>query len=885
MRWAHTLPLRFRSLFRKNRVERELSDELRFHLEKLVEERVAKGMAPEQARYAALRELGGLEQIKEECRNMRRMSVIDDLVKDLSFGLRQLRRNPGFTAVAVITLSLGIGANTAIFSVVNAALLHPLPFRNADQLLTQWGTVPAFNYTGPISICPRDYAEWRDQNRVFEQIAAFSGQTSNLTGAGEPVRLEGSQVTAGFFSLLGVTPALGRAFQPNEDKPGNDHEVLLSNHLWRSRFGSDRAIAGKSIRLDGEFYTVVGVMPKSYDFPNEAEFWTPVPLTNDCSDTTLQLVARLKRGVTLARARSDVSLIGKRLPQEHGHAGDIQTTLVPLTQAMGYGFGRELLVLLGAVGLLLLMACTSVANLLLGRGATRHHEMAIRHALGASGRRIVLQVLTESVLLAGIGGALGLVVAICGHEFVASSFALMPVSLFSPDVAARVASLGVDRWVLGFMLVITLLTGMIFGLAPALAVSKPGLQGTLKEGARSLTTGLGWSRLRDALVEVQIAISLVLLIGAGLLLRTLVRLMSVDPGFNPKGVLSMDVELPQSRYRTEHQMIAFAHRTLEELRVLPGVRSDGGVFGLPLGGMQIRGDITIEGQPTSPPGVTPAKVMVAGDYFRTLNIPLIQGRFFGHDDSAGTPRVAIISRSLAQRFWPHSSAIGKRLRPGFSHDSWLRIVGVVGDVKMSGLDEESPLILYLPYEQAPAPFLMQNLTLVACTASSPTSIIAAARRAILAVDPDLPVFDVATMEQLVYRSASQPRFAASLLGIFAVLALVLASVGIYGVISYGVALRTHEIGIRMALGARKPDVVRLVVSQGLRVTLVGVGAGVFGALGLTRFLASLLYGVKPADPLTYIVVSLLLTGVALFASYIPARRATQVDPIVALRHE
>jgi predicted permease len=883
MRWFYKLPLRFRSLFRKRQVEQELSEELRFHLENLTQEKIAQGMTREEARYAALRELGGAEQIKEECRDMRRVNYVESLLQDLRFGLRQLRRNPGFTLVAVITLALGIGATTAIFSVVNAALLHPLPFQGADRLVTQWGTIPHFNYTGPIGTCPRDYTEWRDQNRAFEQIAAFSGQTSNLTGAGEPVRLTGAQVTASLFPALGVTPTLGRTFLPNEDRPGNEHEVILSDKLWRSRFRSDQAIAGKSIKLDGQFYTVIGVMPTGFDFPDRAEFWTPVALTNDCSNTTLLLVARLRPGVSLPQARSEASIIAKRLSQEHGGGGNIQTTLVSLAQAMGYGFRRELLILLGAVGLLLLIACANVANLLLGRGAMRHHEMAIRNALGATRRRIIIQMLIESVLLAAFGGALGIVLAVCGHDFLASSFALLPVSLFSPDVAARVASLGVDRWVLGFTLVITLLTGIIFGLAPAIKASKPDVQAALKECGRSLSAGR--SRIRSVLVVGEIAISLILLIGAVLLVRTLIRTMSVDPGFNPAGVLSMNVELPESRYHTAYQMIAFEQRALQHLRVLPGIRSAGGVFGLPLGAMHLAGDITIEGQAPPPPGSTPAKVVVAGDYFRALGIRLIRGRFFDEDDSVSTPHVAIISQGLARRFWPHSSAIGKRLKPGFSHDSWYRIVGVVGDVKTSDLSEESPLTLYLPYEQAPVLFLMRDLTLVVRTVSSPESSIAPSRYAIRAVDPELPVFDVATMEQLVYRSASEPRFAALLLGIFAALALVLASVGIYGVISYSVNQRTHEIGIRIALGASKANVLRLVLGQGIVLTIIGVGIGIAGAFGLTRFLSSMLYGVRPTDPLTFIGVSLILIGVALLACYVPARRATKVDPMVALRYE
>ncbi|MGH9430810.1 MAG: ADOP family duplicated permease [Terriglobia bacterium] len=887
MRWIYKLPLRIRSLFRKAQLDQELSDELRFHLEKQIEENIAQGMSQEAARYAALRELGGTEQIKEECRDMRRMNVVQDLIQDLGYGLRQLRRNPGFTAVAVMTLALGIGANTTIFSVVNAALLHPLPFRDSDRLVTQWGTIPEIGYSGPLTVCDRGYMGWRDQNRVFEQIGAYSGQTSNLTGVGEPVRLMGSQVTASLFPLLGVSPALGRTFSPEEDQPEHSYEALLSDKLWRGRFRSDPAIVGKSIKLDGEFYTVVGVMSAGFGFPNEAEFWTPVPLTHDCSNATLQVVARLKPGVTLDRAQGDVSVINRRLDHKRQPSSNDHITLVPLAQVMGADLRPVLMVLLAAVGLVLLIACANVANLLLARAAARQREIAIRNALGASRRRIIGQMLIESVLLAALGGALGLILAVWGHSLLASSIALLPRSLGSPSVMARIASVGVDRFVLAFTLVVSLLTGIVFGLAPALQASRPDLNETLKEGGRTSSTGLGRGRVRSALVVGEIAVSLILLIGAGLLVRSLVSLSRVNPGFNPESVLTMNVNLPELRYQTKNQMIAFEQQSLQRLEALPGVRSVGWVVGLPLGtgDMRIRGDVTVEGQPTSPRGVLPSKLVVAGDYFRALGIPVIEGRHFNQRDNEDAPRVAIVSDGVARRFWPRQSAIGKRLRPGFSHDSWCTIVGVVGDVKTWGLDEKSSLAIYLPYKQSPRLFLMRDLSLVMRRTANPTSVVTAARHAIEAVDSELPAYDVATMEQLVYRSASEPRFNGLLLGIFAILALALASVGIYGVMSYSVAQETHEIGIRMALGAERQDVLKLVLSQGMILTLMGVATGVAAALGLTRLMASLLYGVKPTDPVTFVAVSLILTAVSLMACYIPARRAMKVDPMEALRHE
>lgn len=868
-------------LFSQSRCERELAAELESHLQMHIDDNLRAGMAPEEARRQALIKLGGIEQTKERYRDGWGIAALETLVQDLRFGFRQLRRNPGFTAVAVVTLALGIGATSAIFSLVNASLLHPLPFRDAGRLVTRWGTMTHFNYTGPMAICGRDYSAWRDQNHVFEGIAAFSGETSNLTGAGDPVRLDRAQVTAGYFSVLGVKPAFGRAFQPAEDTPGNDHEVVLSNKLWASRFGSSHSVVGKSIILDGEPYAVVGVMPAGFDFPNQAQIWTPVPLTQDCSNATMLLIARLKPGVRLDHARSEVAVIDARLDRQHrGSQGD-QLTLVPLAQAMGYQLRREIIILMGAVSFLLLIACANVANLLLARGATRQREMALRNVLGAGRRRIMAQVLTESLLLAAIGGSLGLAVANWGHRFLVSSF-IPPNNAFSASVAARVGSLGIDRWVLIFTLVVTCLTGIIFGLAPAIKVSKPDLQSTLKESGRNILARRG--RVRDAFIVAEIAISLVLLAGGGLLGRTLVRLMSVDPGFSPKKVLTMAVELAETRYHNRAQMIAFERTALARLQALPGVTAAGGVFGLPFSAEGVYGDITIQGS-SAQPGVIPAKVVVAGDYFRALGIPLIQGRLFTADDTRNARCVAIVSKGLARRLWPSASAVGKGLKPGFSQNSWYTVVGVVGDVKMTSLSEQPPPVLYLAYEQAPVPFLMRDLTLVIRTASSPASIAAEARRAINSVDPGLAVFDVAAMEQLVHRSAAGSQLDAVLLAIFATLALVLAGVGIYGVMSYAVGRQTHEIGIRMALGARNSNILRMVLGDGLRLIVVGLAVGLLGALALTRLLSGLLYGVEPADPVTFVAVSLLLASVALLACYVPAKRATKVDPMVALRHE
>ncbi len=884
MSWLRMLASRIAALLGKDRAEREMNEEMQSHLAMQIEENLKKGMSPDEARRAALRSFGGVEQAKEAYRDQRGLPFLETLFQDLRYGLRILAKNPGFTAVAVLTLALGIGANSTIFTVVNAALIHPLPFRDANRLVTQWGNFPAIGYSGPLRTCDRDYAGWRDQNQVFDQIGAYGDWTVSMTGAGDPVRLLGAQTTASLFPMLGMSPAIGRGFSSDEEQPGHSHVALLSDKLWRGRFHADPAILGKSVTFDNEPYTVVGVMPADFGFPNESDFWTPIPLTNQCSNATLQVIGRLKPGVTIERAQADVSVISRRLDQDHG-SSNWQVTLLPLVRVMGADLRPVLLILLAAVGLVLLIACANVANLLLARAAGRQREIAIRSALGASRRRIIFQLLAESVFLALLGGAAGLVLAVWGHELLAASVALLPRNLGSPSVMARIASVGVDRWVLGFTLIVSLLTGIVFGSAPSIQASKPELNETLKESGRTASASLGRGRVRNALVVGEVAVSLILLIAAGLLVRSLVSLTRVNPGFDPKNVLSMNVNLPESRYQTEAQLIAFEQRALRNLETSPDVRAAGEVFGLPMGGAIIRGDITPEGQSEATPNIFPYKMVVAGDYFRALGIPLIEGRLFNPSDAVGAPSVAIVSSGMAKRFWPGKSPLGKRFKPGFPHDAWCTIVGVVGDVRTGGLKEESSLALYLPYEQAPSPFLMSNLTFVVRTATDPVSAIPAARRSIQAVDPELPVFDIATMEQLVYRSVAEPRFNAFLLGIFATLALALASVGIYGVMSFAVTQRTHEIGVRIALGAEQQDVVRLIVGRGMLLTVTGVGIGVVGALGLTRFLAGFLFGVRPDDTVTFVLVSALLTGVALLACYIPARRATRVDPIVALRYE
>jgi len=811
------------------------------------------------------------------------------LAQDLRYALRQMRRNPGFAAFAIITLALGIGANTAIFSIVDAAVLHPLPFHDADGIMALWVTDRPDGYSGLAAVSDPDSAEWRNQNSLLAQTAFYRGHTSNLTGVGSPVRLVGAEVSASLFPLLDTKAAIGRAFLPEEESVGNNRVVFLSHKVWRDRFASDPGVRGRSIQLDGEFFTVVGVAPSGFDFPNEAEFWTPLTISSDGSNATLKFLARLKRGVSLDQARAGVTVVAHRLDEQHHRNRDsrVSTTLVPLTEVVASESRVSMFVLLGAVGVLLLIGCANVANLLLARAASRTQEIAIRNALGATRGRIVRQLITESGVLAGLGTAFGLLVAFAGRgTLVAAAMSALPRSFASPGVTARIAASGIDRSVLLFTAGISLFTGVLFGLAPVMRASGPRPGNRLTSASQHTIGSFGKGRLREVLIVSEIALAFVLLIAAGLLTRSFVKLVNINPGFEPQNVLSMNVELPEWRYRTPPQMIAFEEQAIERLHSLPGVTSVGTVFGLPLGDILIRGDFVIENQPAPPPDITPAKVVVGGDYFSAIGIPLLAGRVFNAHDSESAQRVVIISQSMARRFWPNADPLGKRLNAGFSRDPWRTVVGVVGDVRQFDLQDQSALALYLPYAQAPDPFLMQTLTLVVRSRpDNPLATAATARQAIAAVDSGLPLFDVASMDQLVHRSLSEPRFNTFLLGLFAGLALLLAALGTYGVMSYVVTARTNEIGLRIALGAGPGDVLRQILGRVMMLAGIGLAAGLLGAWLTSRFLANLLYDIKPTDVATYVAVATVMILASLLAGYIPARRAARIDPMVALRYE
>ncbi len=886
MRWMHKLPLRFRSLFRKSRVEQELRDELRFHLEKLIAENLARGMTPEDARYAGLRELGGVEQIKEECRDMRRVTLIENFLQDVRYALRQLRKNPGFTAVAVLTLALAIGANTAIFSVVYAVLLKPLAFANSGRLVTVFEAneragIPALGGSYP------EFQEWRRQNHVFTGMAAVAAHELTLTGRGEPTVVRVGDVTADFFSVLGVAPLLGRAFLPADGEPGAAPVAVISEDLWRGRFGADPALVGRTIDLDKRSFTVAGVMPSSFRFSFDGpsrQLWVQIlqdPLFSGFAKRPnghfFAAVARLKPGVSAAQAQAEMKALGDRLaPQFRPGDEGWSIRTASLREALTGDASAPLLMLLAAVGLVMLIACANVANLLLARATSRAKEFAVRAALGAGRDRILSQLLTESAVLGLLGAALGLGAAYWGVRGLSG---LLPASF------PRAESIRVDGWVLAFALVLSLGASLLFGAAPALFAADPRLQKTLQESAGRPGEGKSRRRARNFLVTTEVALAMLLLVAAGLLIRSFAALVSVDPGFKTQKILKAEVSLPRFQYSTPQQWTAFSNEALARIQAEPGLRETAIGIPLPLADESVNLSFLVANAPPLPPGRRNAAdyVAVSPNYFRVMSIPLLRGRTFSPQDAMSAPRVAMISEALARIYFPHRDPLGQQLIFGFPPDSGIKreIVGVVGDVRDAALNQAPAPIMYVPFAQAP----FWGVCLVARTPLSASAAAHAIGAKVHEVDRDLPVTDIGWMSEAVDASLGQARLRTWLLGLFGAMALALAAAGIFGVISYSVSRRTHEFGIRVALGATPEDVLKLVVGEGLKLTLAGVAIGGAGAVVLTRFLSGLLYGVKPGDPPTFVAVSLVLTSVALAACYIPVRRATKVDPMAALRHE
>jgi putative ABC transport system permease protein len=878
--WRRILFLRRRGQF-----DRELEEEMRFHLEMKIEENIGRGLTPEEARYAALREFGNNTLLQEVSKEMWGFTAIESLIQDFRYGLRMLVKNPGFTFVAVLALALGIGANSAIFSVVNTVLLRPLPYTDPERLVMVWEDAAKRGF-------PRDtpaaanYIDWRDQNQVFEGMAAIADQSFNLTGVGDPERIDGRRVSANLFALLGVEPQLGRAFLPEEDRPGGNRVVVMSHGLWQRRFGSDINIAGKAFTLNGESYTVVGVMPPGFQFPSrDDELWVPIAHSPQEAANRgrhyLQVIARMKPGVTLQQAQTEMNTIAVRLQQQYPQNADLGAAVVPLHEHVAGDIKPALLVLLGAVGFVLLIACANVANLLLARAAVRQKEITIRVALGAGSFRLIRQFLTESILLAGLGGVVGLLFAVWGIGL---------LTTFIPDNISQARSISIDAKVLLFTLGVSLLTGLIFGLAPALQASRFNLNETLKEGGRDSAAGSRGNRIRSLLVVAEVAVSLILLIGAGLLINSFLRLRNVDPGFRADNLLTMRIVLPELKYPDHARRSAFYTELINRIEALPGVKSAAVANWIPLVRQGDSIGFSIEGRPDPAPGQGQRPTVVtrvtSPRYFRTMGIQLLNGREFGDEDKVDSPAVAVVSETMARRFWPDEDPIGKRITPGqldsTDPDDWITIVGVAKDVRQVELVAPPKPQMYLSYRQA-AFFAPRHL--VVSTAVEPLGMAAVVRKAVWEIDKDQPVSNIKTMEDVLSESIARQRFSMLLLGIFAALALVLAAVGIYGVMSYSVAQRTHEIGIRMALGARKRDVLKLTVGEALKLVLVGVVIGLVASFLLTRVMSSLLYGIGATDPTTFAGISLVLIGVALLASYIPARRATRIDPMVALRYE
>jgi predicted permease len=881
------LRLRVRSLLRRGRVETELEKELRFHLDEQIAENVARGLTPAAARQTALRSLGGVAQLEEECRDMRRTSYIENFVQDLRYAARTLARTPGFAAVIVLTLALSIGANSAIFSVIEGVLLRPLPYPRADRIVRIFfssRTFPKF----PLN--PLDVRDIRARNRSFGSMAAYTHADVQLSGVGDPVRLTGMRVTAGYFRVLGFRPARGREFDFNDELPGGAFQVILSDRVWRDRLGADPGILGRTIMLNAVPYTVIGIMPPEVTHPGNE--YNPVahgqavdvwyPFTYDPKDQGrgshyVEGIARLKDGVSIERAQEDMNAQVAQLAREHPvNATGWKPLVIPLYQEIVGPSRTMLLLLLGAVGLVLLIACANAANLLLARATARYREIAVRSALGAGRARLVRQMLAESLLISCVGGGLGAAVAAGGVRALVH---------FLPAGFPRAGSIHLDGVVLAFTLVVTIAIGFVFGLAPALQAARADLQQALRDAARGTSGSRRQLRLRNILVVAEVALACVLLIGAGLMVRSFVNLLRADPGFQPRHVLSASVALPRKEY-TRAAIAPFFEQLIGRLQSLPGVEAAGAGSDVPWTGYDDNaGDLTVEGKKPAPSQNFHGRYhMASDDYFRAVGMPLLRGRFFDGSDRADGRTVVIINEAMARECWPGEDPVGKRITGNDKpqEKDWWTVVGVVSDVKDQPERKAAEPAFWWSMRQAAFSF---EMTLVVRSPSDPAALTNALRREVRSMNPGLAVANVRTLDQIADASISTPRFTLFLVALFAGLALTLAAIGIYGVISYSVSRRMNEFGMRMALGAGRWSVMRLVLAQGLRLGVTGVALGLAAALGLTRVLSTVLYGVGGRDPLTFAAVSAGAILVAAVACYVPARRATAADPMTALRAE
>ena len=814
---------------------------------------------------------------------------METLIQDFKYSLRVLVKNPGFASVAIIVLALGIGANTAIFSVVNAVLLRPLPFHDADRLVRVWHVPPPASFPGMtrFSVSAANYIDWEKQNNVFDRMTIMSHQDFNLTGTDRPEAIDASRVSRDFFSVFGVQPLAGRVFSPDEDQQGHNRVVILSYPYWQSHFGASKDIVGHYINLNHESYLVAGVMPANFRVPEYAQMWTPMAWTDQeqavRGEHHYLVVAHLRPGVSVEQAQAEMTTISNRLQQQYPEDDKgWGAVVVPLHQDMVADVRTALLVLLGAVAFVLLIACANVTNLILAKTFGRRKEIAIREALGASRARVLSQVLSETVLLAVAGGAVGLVVA---------HFGVQLITAFLADQLPPTVDVGLNSGILAFTLGVSLLTGILAGVLPALRLSKIDLNDALKQGSNRTDADSGGHRTRNALVVSEVALSLILLFGAGLLVRSLWQLRTVDAGFDPHNVLTLTVSVPDTKFPTPAQQVNFFDQVLQKVKALPGVELAAAVDSLPLQGGSHQ-PVAAQDKPKVPMSEQPEVDVrqITPGYMHAMRIPILRGRDLNDSDVAGRPPVVVISEAMAKSFWPNEDPIGKHLTLTFFPDAVREVVGVVGDVKMDGMDQTRPAAaLYWPLAQVSVPskgsWQSYGLNLVVRTHGTPSGVVTAVTNAIHQVGSDVPVLNVFSMDDLISTSLSPQRLNVLLLGVFAALALLLAAIGIYSVLSYSVRRRVREIGIRMALGAQIRDVLKMVIVEGMRPAVIGLGLGLIGAAIVGRFLSTLIFGVRPTDPLTFVGVSVLLTAIALIASVIPAYRATRIEPMKALRDE
>ena len=894
MRALRAFVLRVAGLFGRSRRDRDIADELASHLQLHIDDNIRAGMTPDAARRVALIKLGGVEATKERYRDQRGLPMLDTLRQDLTYAIRVLRKDPGFTCTAVLTLALGVGANTAIFSVVNAVLLRPLPYPGADRLVMVFATNTRTGDTADVASHP-DYQDW-SRAHSFERMGAFAGGGVTVAGAGDAEFVSGMRVSPTLFDTLGVSPTLGRGFTLNEQAPGAPHVVVLSDGFWKRQFGGAADAIGRELRINEAPYTIVGVMPPGFRVTanSAGELYTPLIADPDRNHGYLRVIGRLRPGITTGEAQAEMQVvtaqIAKAFPKSNSRVG---ANVMPLVDALAANVRTALFILLGVVGLVLLIACTNVASLMLARGAARQRELAVRAALGAGRVRIARQLLTESLLLAFGGAVVGLVVG----SWTARGLVTMLSASFP---VPRIDDTHTDLWVLGFTLVLALATGAIFGVVPALSSSSPQLTDAMREASRS-TTGAGAPRLRSGLVILETALALVLLAGAGVLLKTFATLRSTPPGFQSDHLLAADLRLPQPRFALRVDRERFYDTVLSRLRETPGVRSAAFVADLPLNGGSDGLGFHIVGRSDPAPGQSfqaGFNTATAG-YFRTMGIPVREGREFADADRGGTPGVIVINETAAKRFWPDRSPLGERIAlpretrvPTTSHERdsdpdaapvILTVVGVTGDVRHEGLAVPPRPEIFLDAMQSELPWPWSVLAVR--TVADPESLVATVKDAARTADRNVPLLRINTMDGILSRAVAGPRVYATLLGAFAALALALAAVGLYGLISYTVSQRTHEMGIRLALGAERGEIVGLVLKRGLVLAGIGAAIGVVVALATTRLLSGLTAGVQPSDPLTFAIVTVVLLATALVASYLPARRAGRVDPMTALRAE